>query len=449
MARRGFVPSVRPLIRSRVLVVALVSVFLLYKLFNYGTVSSHRPVTTGGSVSDPERLSKAEQQRLAEAAAAKAAPGNVNHAAPGSAGDKLGLQDPVSRKGVLEGQNAAERVKSAGADSSDAALTTGYILENATFVTLARNGDLHEIVKSIRNVEDRFNRKYHYPWVFLNDEPFDDEFKRVTSGLVSGKTEYGLIPKDHWGMPDWIDKEKAAKTRETMREKQIIYGDSVSYRHMCRYESGFFYRHPLMLKYRYYWRVEPSIKMFCDFDYDPFTLMREGGKKYGFTISLHEYVETIETLWDTTKTFIKRFPEYVAKNNLMDWLSDDGGNSYNMCHFWSNFEIADADFWRGEAYSAYFDALDNAGGFFYERWGDAPVHSIAAGLFLNKDEVHFFHDMGYWHVPFLHCPVEPEYRTKCHCDVKEAFDWKGWSCTGKFHDVTGLKKPSNWKEFAD
>jgi hypothetical protein len=35
----------------------------------------------------------------------------------------------------------------------------------------------------------------------------------------------------------------------------VIYGGSESYRHMCRYESGFFFRHPLMMNYEYYWRV--------------------------------------------------------------------------------------------------------------------------------------------------------------------------------------------------
>jgi hypothetical protein len=33
---------------------------------------------------------------------------------------------------------------------------------------------------------------------------------------------------------------------------------------------------------------------------------------------------------------------------------------------WSNFEIGDLDFWRGEAYSKFFDHLDEAGGFYYE-----------------------------------------------------------------------------------
>jgi hypothetical protein len=53
------------------------------------------------------------------------------------------------------------------------------------------------------------------------------------------------------------------------------------------------------------------------------------------------------------------------------------------------------DFFRGEAYQAYFDYLDSKGGFYYERWGDAPVHSIAAALFLPKDRIHIFDEIGY------------------------------------------------------
>ena len=123
---------------------------------------------------------------------------------------------------------------------------------------------------------------------------------------------------------------------------------------------------------------------------------------------------------------------------------------------WSNFEIANMEFWRSEAYSKFFDHLESKGGFYYEvclclactaprsscplaprllrrhapsytatppsfilsipqapraaadtrpqRWGDAPVHSIAAGLLQSKDKLHFFDDIGYEHSPFTHCP---------------------------------------------
>ncbi|KAH6632397.1 nucleotide-diphospho-sugar transferase [Chaetomium tenue] len=319
---------------------------------------------------------------------------------------------------------------------------------NATFVTLARNSDVWEIAKSIRQVEDRFNRRYNYDWVFLNDKEFDETFKTVTTSLVSGKTHYGLIPKEHWSFPDWIDQEKAKKVREDMKERKIIYGDSISYRHMCRFESGFFFRQELMLNYEYYWRVEPSVELYCDVHYDPFRYMHENKKKYSFVLSLYEYYDTIPTLWDSTKKFIKNHPEHIAAGNSMGFLSDDGGETYNKCHFWSNFEVGNLNWLRSKPYIDFFESLDQDGGFFYERWGDAPVHSIAAGLMLPKEEIHFFNDIAYFHVPFTHCPTGQKTRTdlKCHCNPDENFDWKGYSCTSKFFEINGMEKPEGWDQ---
>lgn len=318
---------------------------------------------------------------------------------------------------------------------------------NATFVTLARNSDVWEIARSIRQVEDRFNRNYNYDWVFLNDKPFDETFKKLTTALVSGKTHYGEIAEEHWSFPSWIDQEKARKVREDMAQRKIIYGDSVSYRHMCRFESGFFFRQPLMMNYEWYWRVEPSVELFCDVHYDPFKFMADNKKKYSFTLSLFEYGETIETLWASTKKFMNKFPQHISKDNSMKFLSDDGGETYNRCHFWSNFEIGNLNWLRSKEYIDFFETLDKDGGFFYERWGDAPVHSIAAGLLLDKSEIHFFNDIGYYHVPFTHCPTGEDVRLKlkCHCNPEQNFDWKGYSCTNRYMELNDYAKPEGWK----
>lgn len=208
---------------------------------------------------------------------------------------------------------------------------------NATFVTLARNSDIGNLAATIKQIEDRFNHKYNYDWVFLNDKDFDNNFKSIATRVVSGRARFGRVPSSQWSFPDHIDIEKAAKARQSMKEKKIIYGDSISYRHMCRYQSGFFFQHPLMMEYEYYWRVEPSVAFYCDMPFDPFRYMVENKKKYSFVISMPEYVETVETLWNTTKTFFNEHPEYLAKDNSMDFVSDDGGYSYNLCHFVSTF----------------------------------------------------------------------------------------------------------------
>lgn len=47
--------------------------------------------------------------------------------------------------------------------------------EKATMVMLVRNREIRQALSSMRSVEDRFNRKFHYPWTFLNDKPFTKE----------------------------------------------------------------------------------------------------------------------------------------------------------------------------------------------------------------------------------------------------------------------------------
>jgi len=48
---------------------------------------------------------------------------------------------------------------------------------NATFVILVRNHELGQILSTLRQVEKRFNHRYHYPYVFLNEVPFTRAFK--------------------------------------------------------------------------------------------------------------------------------------------------------------------------------------------------------------------------------------------------------------------------------
>ncbi|TCD71890.1 alpha 1,2-mannosyltransferase 2.4.1 [Steccherinum ochraceum] len=314
--------------------------------------------------------------------------------------------------------------------------TAGGPRANATFVILARNGDLKGISSSVKQMEDRFNKKYHYPYVFLNEEPFTDEFKTQIQNIISGPIEFGLIPHDDWYQPSWIDEKKATEEREKMVQNRVIYGGSVPYRNMCRYNSGFFFRHELVQKYKYYWRIEPDVIFYCDIDYDPFLIMQDQNKTYGFTISLYEYPETMPTLWNTVKEFLQDNQELVSPENAMAFLSDDHGDTYNRCHFWSNFEIGDLDLWRSEAYMKFFEYLDQKGGFYYERWGDAPVHSIGAALFSRKEQIHFFNDIGYKHNPFQHCPQgDAHSRGKCWCDPHENFDYEWYSCLKRYDSL--------------
>ncbi|EDO17399.1 hypothetical protein Kpol_1060p56 [Vanderwaltozyma polyspora DSM 70294] len=302
--------------------------------------------------------------------------------------------------------------------------------ENATLLMLVRNWELDGALKSMRSLEDRFNWKYNYDWVFLNDYHFTPEFKEATEAMASGNVYFHWISPDDWDMPSSVNETLFEERLGKMEEEGVLYGGSKSYRNMCRFNSGYFFRQTVLNNYDYYFRVEPNVEYYCDFPYDPFRVMREKKKKYGFVISMYEFQNTIPTLWDTVEEYItKNEKDIDMSRNSYDFITDSdpiglynpyyvSDSAYNLCHFWSNFEIGDLNFFRSEKYMNYFKHLDDSGGFYYERWGDAPVHTIAASLLLDKNEIIHFDELGYGHNPFYSCPTAYYFRLVhgCLCD---------------------------------
>ncbi|KAF2865512.1 alpha-1,2-mannosyltransferase Kre5 [Massariosphaeria phaeospora] len=315
---------------------------------------------------------------------------------------------------------------------------------NAAFVVLARNKELDGVLQSIKSIERHFNRWFHYPYVFLNDGDFNSTFKEAVLNHTSAPVEWGKITPDLWDFPEWAEPAVVKEGIQKQGDAAIMYGGMESYHHMCRFYSGFFYKHELLQKYEWYWRLEPEIKYFCDITYDPFIHMIRENKTYGFTIAVKELKETVpnifryasaykrtnnitsQGLWemfvekpeeDETKLLKDDhksktpLPQGILNSErgtgaLPDIDSDSmEGETYNMCHFWSNFEIAKLDWFRSKEYNDFFEMMDRSGGFWMERWGDAPIHSLAAGALLGPSDIHYFRDFGYRHTTIQHCPA--------------------------------------------
>ncbi|KAK9485681.1 nucleotide-diphospho-sugar transferase [Lipomyces starkeyi] len=304
---------------------------------------------------------------------------------------------------------------------------------NAVLVILARNKELDGVIDSIKSVERHFNRWFHYPYLFLNDAEFNSTFKETVFNYTESKVEFGVIDKELWDFPSWTNQEEVKESIALQGDAAIMYGGMESYHHMCRFYSGQFYKHPMLAKYDWYWRVEPDVKYFCDITYDPFLYMEERGKVYGFTIIIKELVDTVPNLFRYAsgfrrsrnitsqgmwEVFLQKDKEEKESGPKTSGVGDQfripdpemidpeamNGEKYNLCHFWSNFEIAKLDFFRSKEYNDFFEFLDRSGGFWNERWGDAPVHSLAAGIFLAPSQVHYFRDIGYRHTTIQHCP---------------------------------------------
>jgi len=135
---------------------------------------------------------------------------------------------------------------------------------------------------------------------------------------------------------------------------------------------------------------------------DPFLQMIEQNKTYGFTIAVKELRETVPNLFRYASAFKRKnkiasqglwemfvepqpdkepeaaedkpqIPEEITRGEPgrntppeIDYEAMEG-EKYNMCHFWSNFEIARLSFFRSPEYEEFFQMMDRSGGFWMER----------------------------------------------------------------------------------
>ncbi|CAD6445850.1 4e03c49d-b5b0-4125-8f9c-58645fc918c0 [Sclerotinia trifoliorum] len=263
----------------------------------------------------------------------------------------------------------------------------------AALISLVRNSELEGMQQSMRQLEARWNHKYLYPWIFFNDEPFSEEFMAGTRNLTGAECFYEVVPEEFWSLPDWVDEGR--------------FMNSLDYLGTIGVGKG--------------WMVH----FFCNINYDIFRFMRDNQLKYGFNMNILDDARSFPSLWSKTRAFATAHPELLHPEADLNWLLD--GGEYNNCQFFSNFEIGSLRFWRGDddrhvekgkkgkkgAHEKYFNYLDHTGGFYYERWGDAPVHTLSVAMFLAKKEVWYFRDVGYRHGINSVCPRE---RGSCACE---------------------------------
>jgi alpha 1,2-mannosyltransferase len=94
-------------------------------------------------------------------------------------------------------------------------------------------------------LEDRFNKNYLYPYVFLNDVPFDESFKtwgilpnifvilnvpsvRQIKSLTNAPVQFGVVPNDQWNPPPWINESRATASRLDMAKNEVLYGGAIT-----------------------------------------------------------------------------------------------------------------------------------------------------------------------------------------------------------------------------
>ncbi|KAJ7573420.1 nucleotide-diphospho-sugar transferase [Mycena floridula] len=279
---------------------------------------------------------------------------------------------------------------------------------------------VRQAIMALRNVEDRFNRRLGYPYVLFMVEGEFEELseidKKKIEWVTEGRATFAAVPHSQWDVPETLDHDKVEASLKNI-------GFSHGYRAMCRFYSGFFWKHPSLASYDWLWRLDTDIQFHCD-PYDPVQRVIDANAKYAF-IQVSYDVEWVQpSLASNVSAFLGSIQdanhEFVW-NDVPRALRGNATNSqWTRRCMYNNFEISHRSVWESELYTRFFTFLDKAGGFFYERWSDSPVHSFGVSMSLKKEEVVQFKDMGYQHQGWEYdCPAES---SLCTCLREPEFE---------------------------
>lgn len=165
-------------------------------------------------------------------------------------------------------------------------------------------------------------------------------------------------------------------------------GFSRGYRNMCRFFSGEYLNH--IRGYKYYLRLDTDSYILSDLGYDIFSWAENKDLSYGYcaqAIQLDNPL-VVKGLKDFSINFIENYQYDV----FVDPKCIESGKMY-----YTNIEMGHVEDLINSNYYNYYKAIDQMGGIYIHRWGDAPIKYIGINMFLDPSKIIPFEGFVYQH----------------------------------------------------
>ena len=163
----------------------------------------------------------------------------------------------------------------------------------------------------------------------------------------------------------------------------IAYGHpgfTMGYRNMCRFFSGKFHELSILSNYNYYLRLDTDSYILTELHYDIFDFAKQNDLVYGYCEPAVQIdnPKVVEGLKEFTK-------KYVVLNDITTYMNVDIIPEGKM--FYTNFELGKVDWFINSEYIKYFNAIEDNGGIYIKRWGDAPIKYLGINLFCDPNKI--------------------------------------------------------------
>ncbi|CAH0023313.1 unnamed protein product [Clonostachys rhizophaga] len=136
----------------------------------------------------------------------------------------------------------------------------------AALVALVEESDLSDLGVSIRQLEESFNSRFQYPWVFFSTKPLNEDFREVVSAATTSACFYEVItPCNH-----------------SLNESHDLASPAHCHRCPAHHSLDFLAKQGRMRDYDWFWRVEPGALFTELIEFDVFRFMKNHDIGYGW-----------------------------------------------------------------------------------------------------------------------------------------------------------------------
>lgn len=267
----------------------------------------------------------------------------------------------------------------------DTKFTSGeYPKHDVALVMLAGTRDIHYLIDALRSVYVNLLPNNPADVLVFHAGEFDSEPKRTAllQALPQVDVLFLLVPHEFWQVPDNV----------VVSEKDSWhFGNSISYRHMCRwYSVGMF---PYVSKAGYHWvmRMDDDSIFHSEITFNMVSTMVSLNQIYGFRLGQTDNLKVVWSLPELTAFYIKSekiVPTWLFKHctpSNSSGLNSNGG--WTRFAFFNNFFITKVDFWMHKKVRKYLKLVDSTGGIYKFRWGDGPIHTMVLGMLAQESQL--------------------------------------------------------------
>ncbi|KAG6039659.1 hypothetical protein E4U41_002327 [Claviceps citrina] len=197
----------------------------------------------------------------------------------------------------------------------------------AALVTLAHENDLEPLLSSMSQLEDSFNNRYKYDWVFFGVETLSDRFRQLTSNATAATCIYEVAH------PNVVEPRRLnnvchsrdESTQTSIQTPSPTRGDLSepvqSIRQLQRWNNGPFAKEKRLQTYDWFWRIEPGVQFTHDVKFDVFRFMRDHNIAYGSNRAGIGPTH-LTSLSQDVKRFLEKHPDLLHAEADVSWLLD-------------------------------------------------------------------------------------------------------------------------------